>query len=226
MTRLRINGVEEEVAVTTVGELLAARGVDPAARFLAVAVNGSVVRRSEWPSQIARARRRRRNRPALFGRLRPIACRANACPATLSSGPAHDDRSVSDCRHRAFLPAFRRHCRLPEPAGAARLPRGERRGNRHGLDPPHQPRRLRREPGRSARRPLSAAAEHRRLRHRARRGSDRRAGARGARDGLGQARADRRPRDRSTPMSSSWSVPPTNWCAAASPCFPIATRTR
>jgi sulfur carrier protein len=51
MTRLRINGVEEEAAVTTVSELLAARGVDPTARFLAVAVNGSVVRRSEWRSQ-------------------------------------------------------------------------------------------------------------------------------------------------------------------------------
>ena len=53
MTRIRINGVEEEVEVkvATVGELLAARGVDPAARFLAVAVNGSVVRRSEWCSK-------------------------------------------------------------------------------------------------------------------------------------------------------------------------------
>ena len=49
MTRLKINGVEEEVAATTVGELLAARGIDPAARFLAVAVNGAVVRRAEWP---------------------------------------------------------------------------------------------------------------------------------------------------------------------------------
>jgi sulfur carrier protein len=51
MTRLRINGVEEEVAVKTVVELLVARGVDPAARFLAVAVNGTVVRRSEWPTR-------------------------------------------------------------------------------------------------------------------------------------------------------------------------------
>jgi sulfur carrier protein len=50
MTRMRINGVEEEVVVTTVAELLVARGVDPAARFLAIAVNGTVVRRSEWPS--------------------------------------------------------------------------------------------------------------------------------------------------------------------------------
>lgn len=48
MTPIRVNGVEEEVGVTTVGELLTARGIDPAARFVAVAVNGSVVRRSEW----------------------------------------------------------------------------------------------------------------------------------------------------------------------------------
>ena len=51
MTRMRINGVEEEVVVTTVAELLVVRGVDPAARFLAIAVNGTVVRRSEWPSR-------------------------------------------------------------------------------------------------------------------------------------------------------------------------------
>jgi sulfur carrier protein len=48
MTRLRVNGVDEEIAETTVAELLAARGIDPSARFLAVAVNGSVIRRSEW----------------------------------------------------------------------------------------------------------------------------------------------------------------------------------
>ncbi len=48
MTRIKINGVEEEVAATTVFELLAARGVDPDARFLAVAVNGAVVRRAAW----------------------------------------------------------------------------------------------------------------------------------------------------------------------------------
>jgi sulfur carrier protein len=51
MARLRINGLEEEVTATTVVELLTARGVDPTARFLAVAVNGTVVRRSEWPSR-------------------------------------------------------------------------------------------------------------------------------------------------------------------------------
>ena len=51
MTRLRINGVEEEVEATTLGELLAARGVDPTARFLAVAINSCVVRRAEWGSK-------------------------------------------------------------------------------------------------------------------------------------------------------------------------------
>ena len=51
MTQMRINGVEEEIAATTVSELLVARGIDPAARFLAIAVNGSVVRRAEWPSR-------------------------------------------------------------------------------------------------------------------------------------------------------------------------------
>ena len=51
MTRLRINGVEEpEVVAATVAELLASRGMDPRARFLAVAVNGTVVRRADWTS--------------------------------------------------------------------------------------------------------------------------------------------------------------------------------
>jgi len=49
MTRLRINGIDEEVAATTVAQLLVARGIDPTARFLAVAVNGEVVRRATWP---------------------------------------------------------------------------------------------------------------------------------------------------------------------------------
>jgi sulfur carrier protein len=50
MTRLRINGEEAEMAAATVAELLAERGIDPGARFLAVAVNGAVVRRAEWPA--------------------------------------------------------------------------------------------------------------------------------------------------------------------------------
>jgi sulfur carrier protein len=49
MTRLRINGVEEELTAATIAELLVERGIDPNARFLAVAVNGNVVRRTEWP---------------------------------------------------------------------------------------------------------------------------------------------------------------------------------
>jgi len=46
--RLRVNGVEEDFAVATVSELLASRGIHPAARFVAVAINGFVVSRSEW----------------------------------------------------------------------------------------------------------------------------------------------------------------------------------
>ena len=48
MTRLTVNGVDEEVTVTTIAQLLATRGIDPGARFLAVAVNGAVVRRAAW----------------------------------------------------------------------------------------------------------------------------------------------------------------------------------
>ena len=48
MTRLKINGIDEEVAATTIAQLLVVRGIDPAARFLAVAVNGAVVRRATW----------------------------------------------------------------------------------------------------------------------------------------------------------------------------------
>jgi sulfur carrier protein len=49
MTRLRVNGLETELAAATIAELLAERGIDPQARFLAVAVNGAVVRRADWP---------------------------------------------------------------------------------------------------------------------------------------------------------------------------------
>jgi sulfur carrier protein len=53
--RLKINGVDEEVAATTVAQLLADRGINPAARFLAIAVNGAVVRRAEWPQAALKA---------------------------------------------------------------------------------------------------------------------------------------------------------------------------
>jgi sulfur carrier protein len=48
VTRVTVNGVDEEIVATTIAQLLAARGIDPAARFLAVAINGAVVRRATW----------------------------------------------------------------------------------------------------------------------------------------------------------------------------------
>ncbi|HEV2300595.1 MAG TPA: sulfur carrier protein ThiS [Stellaceae bacterium] len=50
MIRLKINGVDEEVAAANLVELLSARGIDPQVRFLAIALNGAVVRRLEWRS--------------------------------------------------------------------------------------------------------------------------------------------------------------------------------
>jgi sulfur carrier protein len=47
---MRINGKVEDIAPATLASLLAARGIDPALRYLAVAVNGSVVPRRDWPS--------------------------------------------------------------------------------------------------------------------------------------------------------------------------------
>ena len=49
---LRVNGKTEQVAAITVTALLRERGIDPdRAGFLAVAVNGAVVRRGEWASR-------------------------------------------------------------------------------------------------------------------------------------------------------------------------------
>jgi sulfur carrier protein len=48
MMHLTINGKDAELAATTIAELLAEQGIDPKTRFLAVAVNGAVVRRAEW----------------------------------------------------------------------------------------------------------------------------------------------------------------------------------
>ena len=55
MIRLKINGVDEEISATTIAQLLAARGIDPGARFLAVAVNGEVVRRATWDQAMINA---------------------------------------------------------------------------------------------------------------------------------------------------------------------------
>ena len=48
MMRLKVNGLDEETGASTLRELLLALGIDPGVRFLAVAVNGAVVRRAEW----------------------------------------------------------------------------------------------------------------------------------------------------------------------------------
>jgi sulfur carrier protein len=55
MTRVTVNGIDEEVTAATVAQLLIARGIDPAARFLAVAVNGAVVRRASWEEAVLEA---------------------------------------------------------------------------------------------------------------------------------------------------------------------------
>lgn len=52
MIRLRINGVEEEVAAATLRELLTDRGIGAKDRYVAVAVNGAVVRRGEWQARV------------------------------------------------------------------------------------------------------------------------------------------------------------------------------
>jgi sulfur carrier protein len=47
---VRLNGMDETVERATVLDLLRARGVDAAARGVAVALNGRVVRRADWPT--------------------------------------------------------------------------------------------------------------------------------------------------------------------------------
>ena len=46
--RISVNGIEKDATAATVAELLQAENVDSNARFVAVAVNGSVVPRSAW----------------------------------------------------------------------------------------------------------------------------------------------------------------------------------
>ncbi|MBO88587.1 MAG: thiamine biosynthesis protein ThiS [Rickettsiales bacterium] len=45
---ITVNGEVKSSTVETIAELLAAEGIDPAAQFLAVAINGDVVPRSKW----------------------------------------------------------------------------------------------------------------------------------------------------------------------------------
>ncbi len=47
---IRVNGEDRRLEVRTVIELLRAEGVDPERRGVAVALNGVVVRRRDWPA--------------------------------------------------------------------------------------------------------------------------------------------------------------------------------
>jgi len=51
VSRIRINGERKSLDVSTVDELLRAEAVDPAARFVAVAINGEVIPRGRWDSE-------------------------------------------------------------------------------------------------------------------------------------------------------------------------------
>lgn len=48
MTTIRLNGETQQLAAGTVAELVAARSDMPAGRGLAVALNGTLVRRADW----------------------------------------------------------------------------------------------------------------------------------------------------------------------------------
>ena len=47
---IKINGVGRTLDAATIAELLRLEGVDSDARFVAVALNGAVVPRREWPA--------------------------------------------------------------------------------------------------------------------------------------------------------------------------------
>lgn len=51
MSHIRINGEQKRLDVATVQDLLRAEEIDPAARFVAVAINGVVVPRGRWDSE-------------------------------------------------------------------------------------------------------------------------------------------------------------------------------
>ena len=48
MSQIRVNGERKRLDISTVDELLRAEAVDPAARFVAVAINGVVIPRGDW----------------------------------------------------------------------------------------------------------------------------------------------------------------------------------
>jgi len=48
MTTIRLNGETAQLAVSTIAELVAEKSDMPAGRGLAVALNGTLVRRADW----------------------------------------------------------------------------------------------------------------------------------------------------------------------------------
>ena len=51
MSSIRINGEQKRVEAATVHDLLRAEDIDPAARFVAVAINGVVIPRGQWGNE-------------------------------------------------------------------------------------------------------------------------------------------------------------------------------
>ena len=157
---IRVNGKDEQVGAATVAELLAARGIDRAAR--------------------RRGRAQRRGRAGARAGPRPSSRRATEIEIvtpfrrrlTMAPDSTHTVTDALTIAGRSFASRLlmgsggypNQQVLLDSLAvGAA--------GAGHGGDAPHQPRSLCREPGRSARR-LHAAAEHGGLRDREGCGAD------------------------------------------------------
>jgi sulfur carrier protein len=51
---IRVNGQDEPLAASTLAALLADKAIDSGQRGIAVAVNGAVVPRADWPTTILR----------------------------------------------------------------------------------------------------------------------------------------------------------------------------
>ena len=50
MDRIRVNGQDEPLSAPNLASLIAERGVSPGGRGIAVARNGELVPRAEWPA--------------------------------------------------------------------------------------------------------------------------------------------------------------------------------
>ena len=170
--------------------------------------------RSTAPSCRARRGRRRRSIPATASKscARGKAVRSKQMSDPLSSPAAHSTRG---CFWAPPAIPIASHARLHS-AAAPRWSRSRSAASASQATP-------RAWSICSAARPL--AAQHGRLPDRERRGADRRAGARSARDQLGEARGDRRSRDALSRCRGT-GARDADWCGRASSCCPIATRIR